>query len=113
MLPVKLPASVSHPTPRQNSPPVNHVVTLLQPAEARHPPSGCGAIQIHDHVVLGNKQLQAADDVPAQGVGNEVPVWGHWGSGPRGAQMLPLCSGLLSALLLGLWGNRDLLCRPG
>lgn len=59
------------------SPPVNHVVTLLQPAEAGHPPSGCGAIQIHDHVILSHEQLQAADDVPAQGVGDEVPMWGR------------------------------------
>lgn len=31
-------------SPRFNSPPVDHLVTLLQPANARHPPPGGGTI---------------------------------------------------------------------
>ena len=48
-----------------HSPPVDHLVALFQPANARHPPPGRGAIQVHNHVIFCHEELQAADDVPS------------------------------------------------
>ena len=48
-----------------HSPPVDHLVALFQPANARHPPPGRGAVQVHDHVIFRHEELQAADDVPS------------------------------------------------
>lgn len=50
-----------------SSPPVDHLVTLLQPADARHPPPGGGTIQVHDHVILRHQEFQTADDIPGHG----------------------------------------------
>lgn len=46
------------------SPSIDHLVALLQPADAGHPPPGRGAIQVHDHVILCHQEFQTADDVP-------------------------------------------------
>jgi hypothetical protein len=50
-----------------HSPPVDHLVALFQPANARHPPPGRGAVQVHDHVIFRHEELQAADDIPSHG----------------------------------------------
>lgn len=50
-----------------HSPPIDHLVTLLQPADARHPPPGGGTIQVHDHVILRHQEFQTADDIPGHG----------------------------------------------
>lgn len=47
-------------------PSVDHLVALLQPAQAGHPSVGGGAVQVHDHVVLGHHQLQRANHVPGR-----------------------------------------------
>lgn len=47
-------------------PSVDHLVALLQPAEAGHSSVGGGAVQVHDHVVLGHHQLQRANHIPEQ-----------------------------------------------
>lgn len=44
-------------------PSVDHLIAFLQPAKAGHSSVGCGSIQVHDHVVLCNHQLQCADHV--------------------------------------------------
>lgn len=52
-----------------HSPPVDHLVALLQPADAGHPPPGGGPVQVHDHVILRHEQFQTADDVPGRRCG--------------------------------------------
>lgn len=44
-------------------PPVNHLITFLQPTKTRHSPVRRGSIQIQDHVVLRHHQLQCADHI--------------------------------------------------
>lgn len=53
-------------------PPVNHLVASLEPAQSRHPPVRSGSVQVDNHVVLGNHQLQGADHIPAQGDAQQV-----------------------------------------
>lgn len=48
---------------KEDGPSVDHLIAFLQPAQARHPPVGCGAVQVYDHVVLRHHQLQRADHI--------------------------------------------------
>lgn len=50
-----------------DSPPVNLLITLPEPAHSWHLFPRGRPIQIHNHIVLGDQKLQCADDIPAAG----------------------------------------------
>lgn len=46
------------------SPSVNHLVTLLQPADPRHLTARSGSIHVDDQVIFSHKHLQTAYNIP-------------------------------------------------
>lgn len=46
-------------------PSVNHLVTLLEPADPRHLAARCGSIHVDDQIIFSHEHLQTADDVAA------------------------------------------------
>lgn len=56
------------------SPSVNHLVTLLQPADPRHLTARSGSIHVDDQVIFSHKHLQTAYNIPIW----KYPWWMIW-----------------------------------
>ena len=56
--------------PKFHPPAVDALIAALQPGEAGHLPSGRGAVEVHDHVVVGNQLVEGVNHVAVKHQGN-------------------------------------------
>ena len=78
-------------------PSVDHLVAALQPAQVGHLLLRSGTVEIHDHVVLDDEQLQRAHHVPDDTHQGSTALSAQHASSPNTLLSVCYCCSLLAS----------------